>query len=60
MTRLSIILLSYNTRIYLSKALQSIEAQKQKDWEVIVVDNASSDGSVEMVKKEFPWEGNKK
>lgn len=55
MTRLSIILLSYNTRIYLSKALQSIEAQKQKDWEVIVVDNASSDGSAEMVKKEFPW-----
>ncbi len=55
MTRLSIILLSYNTRIYLSKALQSIEVQKQKDWEVIVVDNASSDDSVEMVKKEFPW-----
>lgn len=41
--------------MYLSKALLSIEAQKQSDWEVIVVDNASTDGSMEMVKKTFPW-----
>lgn len=55
MTRLSIVILSYNTRMYLAKALSSIEAQKQSDWEVIVVDNASTDGSVEMVKKAFSW-----
>lgn len=55
MTQLSIILLSFNTRVYLAQALQSIEAQKQPNWEVIVVDNASSDNSVEMVKKDFPW-----
>ena len=51
-TKLSIIILNYNTKDLLKQCLSSFV---QKDnYQVIVVDNASIDSSVEMVKKEFP------
>ena len=55
MTRLSIIILSYNTKRYLEQVLRSLARVKKNDWEVIVVDNASQDGSAQMVKEEFPF-----
>lgn len=55
MLDLSIIIVSYNTKEFLQKCLQSVfEGSKDMSLEVIVVDNASIDNSVEMVKKEFP------
>lgn len=48
----SIVILNYNTRDLLRQTLSSIDSKVP--FEVIVVDNASSDGSVGMVKKEFP------
>jgi len=52
---LSIIMVSYNTEAILKKALTRVYAQKQfNDFEVIVVDNASRDGSCDMVKRDFP------
>lgn len=48
--KLSIIILNHNTRTLLHQCLGSIRG----DYQTIVVDNNSSDGSVEMVKKEFP------
>lgn len=45
----SIIIVSFNTRDLLRSCLASLNS-----GEIIVVDNGSSDGSVEMVKKEFP------
>lgn len=56
MLDLSIIIVSYNTRELLKKLLNSIKdsiSDKVK-YEVVVVDNASSDSSVGMVEKEFP------
>lgn len=51
---LSIILVSYNTRELLRDCIMSIyETVKQVDFEVFVVDNASSDGSPGMVAEEF-------
>src|SRR4030042_6831371 len=54
---LSIIVLSYNTKDLLRLCLSSIRKAKTPNINIqlIVVDNASSDGSVELVKKEFPW-----
>ena len=50
----SIIILSYNTQDLLQKCLRSIFTNlKDIDFEVIVVDNASIDKSVEMVKEKF-------
>ena len=50
----SIVILSYNTKQLLEACLTSIYTQiKQTPFEVIVVDNASTDASCEMVKKKF-------
>lgn len=53
---LSIIILNYNVKNLLLNCLESIFQSKGKldRWQVIVVDNASSDGSVEAVEKKFP------
>jgi GT2 family glycosyltransferase len=49
---LSIVVLNYNTREHLRTCLQSVLAQAG-DAEVFVVDNASTDGSADMVAAEF-------
>lgn len=56
MLDLSIITVSYNTKEFIRKLLSSIEENISKEisYEVVVVDNASSDSSVLMIKKEFP------
>lgn len=52
---LSIIILNYNVKELLINCLESIFENKGKLdlWQVIVVDNASSDGSVEEVRKRY-------
>jgi GT2 family glycosyltransferase len=53
---LSIIIVSYNTKNYIKGCLESIKNNlKDLSYEVIVVDNASKDGSVEFIKENFPW-----
>ncbi len=55
MPELSIIIVSWNTQELLGRCLNSIYHNTNKlRLEVLVVDNASRDGSAEMVKKEFP------
>lgn len=52
--QLSVIIPSFNSKTLLRKCLSSIYREtKQIDFEVIVVDNNSQDGSAEMVKREF-------
>lgn len=50
----SINILSFNRREELKNTLQKVYEQSYKNIEIIVVDNASTDGSPQMVKKEFP------
>lgn len=52
---ISIIILSFNGKQYLEKCLMSVAAQTYRDFEVIVVDNASMDGSIEYLESHFPW-----
>jgi GT2 family glycosyltransferase len=47
-------ILSFNRKDDLSITLRKVFEQDYKNIEVIVVDNASSDGSPDMVRKEFP------
>jgi GT2 family glycosyltransferase len=55
MIDLSITIVNYNTKDLLRQCIKSIyENTKDVTFEIIVVDNASNDGSVEMLKKEFP------
>jgi hypothetical protein len=53
--KLSIIIVNYNTKNLTMECVASIiRYNKDISYEIIVVDNASSDGSVEMVKGKFP------
>src|SRR3981081_2474463 len=59
---LSIVILNYNTRDHLRTCLESLRGEGSTslsggavEAEVFVVDNASSDGSAEMVEQGFPW-----
>ena len=51
---LSIVILNFNTKELLRDCLRSLnEVEGKTGFEIIVVDNGSSDGSIEMVKKIF-------
>lgn len=52
---LSIIILNYNVKELLLDCLESVFGSKGKldKWQIIVVDNASTDGSVEEVRKRY-------
>jgi N-acetylglucosaminyl-diphospho-decaprenol L-rhamnosyltransferase len=54
---LSVIVVNWNVRDLLRDCLASLYSEMQLSagrWEVLVVDNASSDGSADMVRREFP------
>ncbi len=51
---LSVVIVNWNTRDELNDCLKSALAEDSVSTEIVVVDNASSDGSVEMLHGEFP------
>ena len=54
--KLSIVIVSYNVRNYLDECLESVEkALKGIEGEVYVVDNASSDDTMSVLPKKYPW-----
>ena len=53
--RLSVLIVNYNVKAYLDQCLRSVRAASAGlDVEVIVVDNASTDGSGEWIPAQFP------
>jgi hypothetical protein len=50
----SVIVLTYNARNFVSQCLLALQAQTFTDFETIVVDNASSDGTAGFVRDQFP------
>ncbi len=53
--KLSVIIVSYNVTHFLEQCLHSVHAASSGiDTEIFVVDNASVDGSIQMVKDKFP------
>ncbi len=54
MDKVSVIIPSWDRKDDLKLALSSLGKQDYPDFEIIVVDNGSKDGSVELVEKEFP------
>jgi len=55
-TRLSLAVVAWRSRDVLRRCLTSLaENPPSGSWETVVVDNASGDGTVEMLAAEFPW-----
>jgi GT2 family glycosyltransferase len=52
--RLSVILITMNRQHILKQCLESILRQKFADYEIVIVDNASNDGTGDMVQCLFP------
>jgi len=52
MAWLSIVIVNWNAREGLSECLRALDAQTDRDFETIVVDNGSTDGSAEMIASE--------
>ncbi|MBU3957241.1 glycosyltransferase family 2 protein [Patescibacteria group bacterium] len=51
----AVIVLNYNGKQFLDDCLSSLKKQTFRDYQVWVLDNASSDGSVDYIKKRYPW-----
>ena len=52
--KILIVIVNYNGKHLLEKNLLSVVKNGYEDFDVVVVDNASVDGSIEYLKKEFP------
>jgi GT2 family glycosyltransferase len=51
----SVIVLNYNGRNWLEGCLTAVHAELGDHGDLVVVDNASTDASVEFVQRRFPW-----
>lgn len=51
----TVIIPNYNGKDYLENCLKSLQQCEPLDFKVIVVDNGSTDGSVEMLQESFSW-----
>ena len=55
MAKISVVVVNFNGKRFLDDCLSSLSVQTYGDYEIIVVDNASQDGSVEHIRSRFPW-----
>ena len=51
----SILIVNWNGKRHLPDCLDSLAAQTFRDFETVLVDNGSEDGSVELVRERYPW-----
>lgn len=63
MPLVSICIPTYNRKDYLTETLGSVFAQTYKDYEIVIVDDGSTDGTEQMVKEagwpvRYYWQGN--
>lgn len=52
---ISVVIPHYNRKEYLRDCLDSLSAQTYRDFETIVVDDGSTDGSASFLKENYPW-----
>ena len=47
---ITVIILTYNRLVLLRKAIESVQSQTLSDWELVIVDDGSTDGTVEAIR----------
>ena len=50
MDKISVIMPAYNVERTIDKSIQSVFKQTYQNWEVVILDDASTDNSVEVIK----------
>jgi glycosyltransferase involved in cell wall biosynthesis len=55
MPKFSVIIATYNRANYIAATLESLKAQEFRDFEVIVVDDGSTDNTLELLKPHSAW-----
>ncbi len=50
----SVVIVTWNSAAYLPRCLQSLEEQTFQDFEVIIIDNGSTDDSLDGIKEKYP------
>ena len=53
--RVGVVIVTWNRKDYVLRLLDSIRRNAYPNWSVLVVDNASSDGSDAAIRREHPW-----
>lgn len=56
-SHVAIHIVTWNSRRHIGDCLKSIMAQTFRDFQVLVVDNASQDGTVELIRERYPMVG---
>lgn len=57
MIKISIVMTSYNYADYIKEAIESVLAQTYSNWELVIVDDGSTDDSVEVIKSYMRKDG---
>ena len=52
--QIDIVIPNFNGKVFLQSCLHSLQQQSYSDFNVIIVDNGSSDGSVQFLRQEYP------
>ena len=55
MSRATVVIVNWNGAHLLGPCLDAVAKQDTDDFETVVADNASSDGSVELLRRDYPW-----
>jgi hypothetical protein len=55
MPTVSVIILNWNGKRFLKECLDSLEAQTFRDFETVLLENGSTDGSADLVRVAYPW-----
>ena len=49
--KITIVIPVYNTEKYLDQCIESVRGQRYQEWEIIAIDDGSTDASLEILKK---------
>jgi len=54
MPEISVVIITFNGKGFITSCLDSVYSQSYRDFEVIVTDNGSSDGTADFIKENYP------
>ena len=50
----SVIIVTWNSKRYISRCLDALSVQTHRDFEIVIIDNGSTDGGVLLLQEEYP------